>query len=205
MKVRLKEPKHNPMYGTHRYGKDNPNYKTGEFCIDNIILCKLCGKEISKTTKHKLCKSCVNKNNKHTYKDGRTLKKYYCIDCGKQLSNTAYLGYKRCSICSMLNLPKIIKKIKYHGIWMRSSWEVAYAEYLDRQKIKWQYESKTFDLGDTTYTPDFYLPETDEYIEIKGFFRKDAKRKFKLFKKKYYHIKIFLLTGKELKKLNIIK
>ena len=59
------------------------------------------------------------------------------------------------------------KKIKYNGIWMRSTWEVAYAKWLDKQNIKWLYESKVFDLGNCTYTPDFYLPESDTYIEIK--------------------------------------
>jgi hypothetical protein len=98
-----------------------------------------------------------------------------------------------------------IKKIKYKHIKMRSSWEVAYAKYLDKNNIKWLYEPKTFDLGNTTYTPDFYLPETDTYIEIKGRWFKDSKEKFLLFKKKYYSVNITLLTKKELAQLKIIK
>jgi hypothetical protein len=98
-----------------------------------------------------------------------------------------------------------IKKIKYRGIKMRSSWEVAYAKYLDKNHIKWQYEPKTFNLGNTTYTPDFYLPETDTYIEIKGRWFKDSKKKFLLFKKKYYSMNIILLMKKELVQLKIIK
>lgn len=86
----------------------------------------------------------------------------------------------------------------YKNIWMRSSWEIAYAKYLDRQHIKWLYESKIFDLGNTTYTPDFYLPETNTYIEIKGYWRDDAKKKFKLFQKIYNDIIIKILTKKEL-------
>jgi hypothetical protein len=61
------------------------------------------------------------------------------------------------------------KRIRYKDICFRSSWEVAYAKYLDKNQIKWLYESKTFDLGNCTYTPDFYLPEKNEYIEIKGY------------------------------------
>jgi predicted nuclease of restriction endonuclease-like RecB superfamily len=60
----------------------------------------------------------------------------------------------------------------------------------DKNKIIWLYECKTFDLGDTTYTPDFYLPKTDMFVEIKGFWRPEAKEKFKLFKKLYPYIKI---------------
>jgi hypothetical protein len=97
------------------------------------------------------------------------------------------------------------KWIKYKGIKFRSSWEVAYAKYLDKQGTEWQYEPKTFDLGNCTYTPDFYLPESDTYVEIKGWWRDDAKKKFKMFQKKYYSMNIILLTGKELKKLGIIK
>lgn len=167
------------------------------------------------------------------YIDGRTLKKYYCLDCGKKLS-----GYraKRCGSCNNKNRNKGIKNgnygkkhpglnkgIKnpmfgkdcpskvnnykgsyYKEIWMRSSWEVAIAYWLDLSGIKWLYESKTFDLGNTTYTPDFYLPEFDCYIEIKGYWRDDAKNKFKLFKKRYPNIKIQILMEKDLKKLGVL-
>ena len=66
------------------------------------------------------------------------------------------------------------KRGYYNNICFRSSWEIAYAKYLDKNKIKWLYEPKTFDLGEMTYTPDFYLFEIDTYIEIKAFFNKVA-------------------------------
>lgn len=92
---------------------------------------------------------------------------------------------------------------KYKGIWMRSSWEVAFTYWLDLSGIKWLYESKTFDLGNTTYTPDFYLPEFNCYIEIKGYWRDDAKKKFSLFRRKYFNIKIAVLEYKQLKILGV--
>jgi hypothetical protein len=380
-KERLKITENNPMFGTHRKNKDNPNYKTGNFCKDKHIYCEQCGKEISKTTKHNLCQNCVNLGNHHALKDGRSLKIYHCIDCGKivntysnrcrkcagikhgidmkgkchshyekklpplkyrkyckkchkLLSQTAYWSNiiycrkcvysiksknhiikkyhcvecnkevsnykaKRCLSCSrkyngkmrkikyqiiykenpipkgknickcgnfktkkskqcqkcyikILSLRKgqgkgrkitkfckcgkklsrnyydkcldcaakerkgnnnpMFGKIAHHGKWvkykgikMRSTWEVKYAKWLDKQGTKWQYESKTFDLGNTTYTPDFYLPETDTYVEIKGWWRDDAKEKFELFRKKYYSMNIILLMKKELKKMGILK
>ena len=88
---------------------------------------------------------------------------------------------------------------------MRSSWEIKYAKYLDKKKLEWLYESKTFDLGNTTYTPDFYLPESNRYIEIKGYWRKDAKEKFELFKKLYSKVSMKLLMKKELEKLGVLK
>jgi predicted nuclease of restriction endonuclease-like RecB superfamily len=95
------------------------------------------------------------------------------------------------------------KRIKYHNIYFRSTYEHIYAKYLDKNKIKWQYEPKTFDLGNCTYTPDFYLSKFDTYIEVKGWWRDDAKKKFKLFKK-LYNKKIILITEKDLKCLNLL-
>lgn len=92
---------------------------------------------------------------------------------------------------------------KYRGINMRSNWEINYAKYLDNHNIIWTYESKTFDLGDTTYTPDFYLPETNEYVEIKGYFPKEIREKIELFERLYPKTKFKILQGKELDKLGI--
>lgn len=50
-----------------------------------------------------------------------------------------------------------------------SSYEVMYANYLIKNNINFEYHNKTFKLKDgMRYTPDFYLTDTDEYIEIKG-------------------------------------
>ncbi len=83
---------------------------------------------------------------------------------------------------------------------LRSSYEYEYYKYLIKNNIKFLYESKTFDLGDTTYTPDFYLVNKDLYVEIKGYFRKEAKLKIKktLYK---YDINFKILFKKDLQKL----
>jgi predicted nuclease of restriction endonuclease-like RecB superfamily len=87
----------------------------------------------------------------------------------------------------------------YKNIWLRSSYEVIYAKQLDKTGIKWLYEFKRFNLGDTTYIPDFYLPDLDMYIEVKGWWRPTAILKFKLFQKLYPKIKIRVITKKDLK------
>jgi len=89
--------------------------------------------------------------------------------------------------------PMIPKFVKYKNTWFRSTWEVIYAKELDSKSIKWQYESKTFDLGHTSYTPDFYLSVTNEYIEVKGYISDIFKYKFELFKQLYPDIKIKIL------------
>lgn len=88
---------------------------------------------------------------------------------------------------------------------MRSTWEVKYAIYLDSIFEKWFYEYKKFEIIvdgiESTYTPDFYLPDKELFIEIKGYWRKDAKKKYKVFKETYPNIKINIYGKKELKQL----
>lgn len=101
--------------------------------------------------------------------------------------------------------PRHGKGSYYNGIiWMRSSYEVAYALYLDEHKIKWIYEPPPFELGDTSYIPDFYLPEYDIYIEIKGYMRKDAEYKLKLFKETYPTIHLDILTRNDLVNMGVL-
>ena len=189
-------------------GKNNESYKHGRY-IHKKRYCKKCNKLITIFGKSGLCRSCsISGKNHRSYIDGRSLRKHFCIDCKKEISN---IYAKRCKSCSHKGKKNFMygkcsgwKRIKYKGIWMRSSWEVAYAKYLDKQDIKWLYEPKTFDLGDTTYTPDFYLPESDTYIEIKGYWNERSKWVFPLFKKCYPKIKIKLLQKKELQQSKII-
>lgn len=68
----------------------------------------------------------------------------------------------------------------------RSSYELAYAKYLDQNKILWLYELETFELSNnTTYTPDFFLPQFEKFIEVKGYMRSTDKEKIKLFLSEY--------------------
>jgi len=181
------------------------------------IKCIDCKKDLNANAcyyNHIRCNSCAAKERaqnpkKHShYIDGRSLKQCYCKECRRPLSN---YRATRCNSCELKRryLCKImsgsnVNKEKYKKIWMKSSYEIAYAKWLDKQMIKWQYEPKTFDLGDTTYTPDFYLPKTDTYIEIKGYWWHDAKKKFKLFKKLYTRININLLEQTHLKYLGVL-
>jgi hypothetical protein len=60
------------------------------------------------------------------------------------------------------------KRVLYNGISFRSTWEAEIAKVFDKEKIVWQYESKRFYYKNFTYLPDFYLPDYDLYIEVKG-------------------------------------
>lgn len=59
----------------------------------------------------------------------------------------------------------------YHrGVWMRClNSEGVFAEELDKCGIAWLYEPKRFKTSVGVYIPDFYLPEFDIWIEVKGY------------------------------------
>jgi hypothetical protein len=67
---------------------------------------------------------------------------------------------------------------------MRSSWEVAFAHWLDTKGIAWAYEPHVFELKPgVRYVPDFYLPNTDTWVEVKGRMTKPAAEKIELFRR----------------------
>jgi hypothetical protein len=85
---------------------------------------------------------------------------------------------------------------------MRSSWEAKTADYLTENKVNWYYESKWLKLDGINYLPDFYLPDFNLFIEVKGRKKDTDLVKMKL-AKKYKH-KILLWDGEELLKRGII-
>jgi hypothetical protein len=88
----------------------------------------------------------------------------------------------------------------YNGIDLHGTWELKYAQYLDKNNIKWIRCKEQFDYfydgKNRKYTPDFYLIESDEYIEIKGYKTEKDKAKWSQFPK---NKKLIVLTASELK------
>jgi hypothetical protein len=101
---------------------------------------------------------------------------------------------------------------------VQGTWEKAYAEYLNKNQVRWE-KSKTFSFGwkrseddiEHTYHPDFYLPDSDTYVEIKGFMWKskdgkvDDQLKLKLVKEQNPQLKLLILMKEDLKNLGILK
>ena len=139
------------------------------------------------------------------------------------MSNNSYIGNggkhpllgKKHSDETKAKLSKIASKqnkqyrsdFKYNGahgcIDMRSSWEVSYAKWLDSKEIKWKYEPSFKLSNGKIYTPDFKL-EDGTIVEIKGYFREDAKIKWQMFKDEYPELKKSLLMKSELKELGVL-
>jgi hypothetical protein len=96
----------------------------------------------------------------------------------------------------------------YNNKYFRSSWEANFAKWCDLSGIKWEYEPKVFDVFLCSkkhgYLPDFYLPEFDTWIEIKGYLSKDAKAKFEEFKKQHKRINIELFEKNRLCEISVL-
>jgi hypothetical protein len=52
--------------------------------------------------------------------------------------------------------------------YFKSSLEADFARVMNYSAIKFKYEPKTFQTEYGAYTPDFFLPEFDLYVELKG-------------------------------------
>jgi hypothetical protein len=82
------------------------------------------------------------------------------------------------------------KRIDLDGQFFRSATEANYARFLNLFKINWEYEFRTFEFHDIIrgirfYTPDFYLPDEDVWIEVKGWMDDKSVTRLKRFKKYY--------------------
>lgn len=82
-----------------------PAYKHGKWSKKHKNFCTICYKKIVPLAK--LCQACYLKRikgkNHPNYIDGRTNKKYYCRDCGKEINSaTGIKGKKRCLHCANL-------------------------------------------------------------------------------------------------------
>ena len=90
-------------------------------------------------------------------------------------------------------------------VWLRSTYELGYAKYLDSKRVLWKHEHRTFTLSNgTSYTPDFYLVKKKKYVEIKGYTSKIAQEKMNLFRQEYPDIKFKILYSEDLVRKGIL-
>jgi hypothetical protein len=82
-------------------------------------------------------------------------------------------------------------------IYFYSRWEANVARLFNYLGIKWQYQPRVFDLVSQNYTPDFYLPNHNVYIEVKNFLWKYSKIRDNKFRKLYPDMNLILLLKKD--------
>jgi hypothetical protein len=92
---------------------------------------------------------------------------YKCLLCGNEKE-----AYRSAFIQGGTTSCGCFHKHSWNGKTYRSKLEVFMAIYLTKNNIDFEYEKHTFDLeidGEITkYTPDFYIPNEDKFIEIKS-------------------------------------
>jgi hypothetical protein len=157
-------------------GVNNPFYGKNHSKItkDKISISHK-GKIISKETKIKMSKATSGKNNPRF---------------GTKCSFPYY--YRKSGVRSDI------------GMYFRSTWEANIARFFNYIGFAWQYEPERFFFENMTYLPDFYLPHIDRFVEVKGFWRADCRKKVDLFIKKYGKSKLWIIDSQNYNKINIM-
>lgn len=89
--------------------------------------------------------------------------------------------------------------VRYANVIMRSSWEAKFAHLCDQEHILWEFEPRTFQFDNgQRYTPDFYLPEYNIFVEIKPtLFYERAVEKLTKLRESHPNIKLLVVTEKD--------
>lgn len=80
-----------------------------------------------------------------------------------------------------------------HKIAFRSKYEQKFANYLTDEGFVFEYEPYSFLLDSGSYTPDFYLPDSDLFVEVKGSWGFGSKSKMKRFIEQYPDVRLIVV------------
>lgn len=155
-------------------------HRNGEFNKEEIQHCQYCGKEChsknSLLNHERLCKfnpNRVESNLKNlTHKGHKAWNKGLTVETDERVKKQVEKMVKRVEN-GELNFYKVKRYIyEYNGVKLDGSWELMFAIYLDEHNIVWERPRSVFTYffngKEHKYLPDFYLPNSDLYIEIKG-------------------------------------
>lgn len=162
-----------------------------------------------------LCKSCASRLT-HSGKivsektKARMKSSHYLKNGGKHPLTGKFHSHAtkvKLSVAAAKQNSNYVSKHLYSGpsgpIYMKSSWEVRYACWLDLNSKKWLYEPKFKLSNGFVYLPDFQL-STGDIIEIKGYMRPDAQVKWDMFCKEYPNINKSLVRKSDMKLIGLI-
>jgi hypothetical protein len=148
--------------------------------------------------------------------------KVACSSCGEMtylpLKEMKYLNHdfpflccKECLLREVFKLGRVEKPVEYKriygvdllgqgevfsaalGISFRSRFELKVAEFLLAWGVKFEYESIIFEWDGHIYIPDFYLPEHDCFLEVKGSWRLGNKSKLRSFQEAFPEVSLILV------------
>lgn len=91
---------------------------------------------------------------------------------------------------------------------LRGTWELKVSEWLNQQGVIWTRKHYIKYLDDNinrTYSPDFYVPDDDTIIEVKGYYSERDKKKMSLIKNQYPQLKIKFIMKNEIEKIESLE
>ena len=146
---------------------------------------KLNPEKFTKSKKPKITKYCLNCNIKMELRPSDR-KKFCSLKCRTIATETGYLKGKSGGIREGAGRSK---SGWYKGYYCNSSYELAWVIYSLDNNIKFKRNTKGFEYFNTegnvsNYYPDFYVENTETFIEIKGYKEKEFHNKHDNFKEK---------------------
>jgi hypothetical protein len=134
---------------------------------------------------------------------------YQCVSCWMRfevkssdrkylLSNTPFVCSADCTFAWITGHEPVAQKA-YEGTVVRppfrSDFERRFFEWAESRGLEVYYESASFDLGrHGSYTPDFFFPKYDCYVETKGRWMASQKTKFKRFLAEFPDTEILVVS-----------
>lgn len=160
--------------------------------INYILNNKIRSEKISKARKEGfksgklVAKPLTDEVKKHLSIKSKEFNKEYWTDENRQKQSKRMLevvkihsgSYSSKNVCGRS------KNVEYSGSMLNSTWEYKFINWCDTHDIKCTRNEIGFPYewsGSRTYYPDFYLPENDTYVEIKGYERDRDRCKWKYF------------------------
>jgi hypothetical protein len=116
---------------------------------------------------------------------GKNVGKVRSADTRRKLSEAGLRSYRNGRPIATAREKIYRNSPGWHGnTWFRClNSEGVAARQLDQVGIDWIYEPKRFKLSVGTYTPDFYIPEFDIWLEVKGYLRRGESAKIEAFRR----------------------
>jgi hypothetical protein len=123
-----------------------------------------------------------NKNSKVREKASQTCLERYGFSNPSQVPEFANRAVEGANDCIIRFHHKTGQKLICKG-----SWEANVVDYLNLNKYNYQWQPKTFTMpNNKTYRPDFYLPDLDIWVEVKGrWYDQESRDKWEWFHKEF--------------------
>lgn len=178
-----------PKTGKNRLGCIGPN--------KGRVVCQEERLRISKSVK------LARRTHSPIWNKGLTKKDHPGIASAAKLNSAFQKGRSKPFVSSRQGRRRFWYYGKVRRLKMRSRWEVAYAHRLDKQRIAWLYEAVTFVTDKFSYTPDFYILKTENFVELKGWENNSCDKKISAVRTRW-GCKLSVLHGDDLRKLGVL-